>query len=563
MATIGTLTTLQTAAALQLIKGLGLGVNEEFASNISAYNANPLSNKGYYIADVVAWVSNGANISNIGNASATTYRFGSYYANVNSQTLGRNTIPAITQVMPGNISTITGQTLYHTANAVNRVFGSNSSIDVPHFLMLYSMAVGFTDSVNRYITAINTSNVTTFSNLGVTNYKGLISQGWDKYQTGSALKAAFANIGDMTDSLSTGKFGTPGAVAQVLISKGLGNTTGLTSSLTSANVNLADLTNPRYELAITQVLSSINSTTANQKLAVVQQTIGSNIRNMTSLMDYTSISACAGVANDSSFETFANVGADIYKKAHSPTFTNGSDVANLIGLIQSPDYSGVEAIAGNGTLLSTSVITELRSYLPVSSANSTISVTDVIGTPSGYYNANLAAVVEGLSELNSTSYGSQILVALDDIYDTMVEAALYAVDPNVSLSAPYYGVVSDAINGYDTLLTTILNDQSVSTIVEKINSNYFDLCSRLVIEKSNWTKAKFITGSYDDLMTYLSFVQSLPQYAQDTENTGSGVMINGVIQTTDPGQILRSVLIEAKNYQRVSYYGIRPNGYVG
>ena len=54
----------------------------------------------------------------------------------------------------------------------------------------------------------------------------------------------------------------------------------------------------------------------------------------------------------------------------------------------------------------------------------------------------------------------------------------------------------------------------------------------------------------------------MPMYAQDTQKTGSGIMLNGMILHDADGQILRAVLIEAKNYQRIQAFGISPNGYV-
>lgn len=563
MATTGTLTSLQAAAALHLFKGQGFSVNSNFSSNVILYSTTGLSSTGGYVASLLT-----IGTTNIANATVGyTGRFGSYYTANVAQTLGATTIPAITQAIPGTMSAFTGtapaNVVYQMDRACARALGSNSSIDLGYFISTFFSTQGYVTLCNKEIAAITNSATTSFSNYGVTNYQGMVTQGWDKYQIGNALPESFRRIGTMTDSISTGQFGTPNAVAYVLINKGLGQVGNLSAKLTTAEVNQNDLLNSRYTDSISYVLSTI---TDPAQLTTVQETIGSNVISMTSLLDYTDLAKCAGKSNDSAFASFAEVGADLFKKAHNPSFRSGAEVATLIGLIQNPKDSAIESIAGNNSMLNSTIITELKGYLPISSTEGNVRITDVIGTPSGYYNSNLVAVINGLANLNNTSYGSQITSALNTIVDTINDANLLGsnVSPGIPFvaSPPYYGVVSDATDAYEALLTTIVNDSSVLHIVEEINTNYANVCSALYKEFNNWNKAAFYTSSYSDSNSILSFAQSLAQQGQDFSNTGSGQYLSGTVSSDEAGSTIRAVLIEGKNYQRLQAYGISPNGYV-
>lgn len=555
MSTVGTLTSLQSAAALSIFKGYGFAVNSNFNSNVILYSTTGLSSHGGNIASLLTLGNSNVNVANA--SISYTGRFGSYYdANI-TQSLGADTIPAITQTIPSGISGFSGDApgnvTYQIDRACARALGSNTGINLGYFISTFFSVQGYTIICNKQISAVNNSNSTSFSSYGVNDYAGLTTQGWDRYQIGNALPTAFNRIGSMTDAIQTGKFGTPNAVAYVLVNSGLGAVGDLSTKLTTAEVNENDLLNSRYTDSISYVLSTI---TDSANLATVQQTLGSNITNISSLLDYTNLEKCAAMTNDSDFESFEEVGVDLFKKSHNPSFQSGSDVARLISLIQNPNDSRIETLSSNTALLNSTVVSELKNYLPSALTSGNISFLNVIGTPSGYYNANLVAVITGLANLNSTAYGTQISTALDDIYTTLT-------DPDAPNLAPYYGSVSSAVGAYNSLMNTIMSDSSVGHIVEQINSNYATICSSLYNEYSNWTKANFITTSYTDQVSILSFAQSLAQQGQDFQNTGSGYYLAGTVSDDVHGSTIRAVLIEGKNYQRLQAYGISPNGYVG
>ena len=259
-----------------------------------------------------------------------------------------------------------------------------------------------------------------------------------------------------------------------------------------------------------------------------------------------------------------DVGADLYKKSNNPSFQTGSEVSDIIRSIKKPHSDSIESLAGtNGSLLSTSIANELKSYLATSRTGGNISMLDIIGTASGYYDTELGLVIDGLDQLSSSSYGSQITTALEDIVTTLEEAELVAAGGGMfTPSAPYFGVVADAVAAYNSLLTTIVNDASVYNIVNQINTNYANICLYVAEEYANWNQANFFTSSYNDSITLLTFAQSIPQFGQDTQGTGSGIYLRGMAANDSYGSTVKSVLIEGQNYQKLLEYGIAPNGYV-
>jgi hypothetical protein len=572
MATSGLITPLQAAAATYLLQGLGFNANSTFVSDVATYSNGTITSLGGQAAVAAAGRIPATDLfGNISYSNPVFYtgRFGDHVQTANVQSLGADTIPALTQTVPSGIrdayfsGNAAGNIVYQFDIACNRALGSATSIDLDYFLSIFGQAYGFIILNNRFVNAANNSDTMTFGNCGVTNQQGLVTQGWDKYKQGSALTKAFSNIGTMTDGIRTGRFGTGNAVAKVIIEKGLGKIGNLSAKLTSVQVNIYDLLNTRYDAAITGVLTNF---TNSDDLKTIQESIKSTIPNISNLMDYTSISKCAGINNDSAFSTFEDVGADLYKKSNSPTFTTGADVTALIQSIVVPE-STIESLSGaNGVVLSDSITKDLRSRLITSTTGGNILLDQLVGTVRGQYISDVEAVIDGINQLSNSSYSSQIVTALNDVINTAADAELLGSNVGgfpYTGTAPYYGDVAAASDAYESLLTTIINDPSMTTIVNQINSNYANICLGSGIELASWTKANFFTTStFHDPKTYLMFAQSLPQYGQDTQSTGANVYLLGTATDDLYGSTIRSTLIEGQNYLNLQNAGILPNGYV-
>lgn len=478
-------------------------------------------------------------------------RYRDYLGNVALQNLGANALPAITQTVPSSISSISGALTYYLDRAVNLPLGSATAQDISTISTTIGQASGYVQQSNTYLSAIRTAEEKDLEYYGYSSYQDYITQGWLKYLTGSALVPAFTNIGTMTDSIFTGKFGTAGAVAYVLLGRGLGAIGDLEQKLADKQVNTADIMDPMYDAQIRAILLTINST---DDLATIQSTIESTIPLMRSALDYTDIAACAGMRNDSVFVNFAEIGVDLYNKSPHLTIERGSDIAYIIQNLSAPSSANVETVAGDTSLLTSSITTALRSQFPVSATNTDLTVFDVIGSPSGYYASNVAIINTAIDDLDNTAYGAQIRSNLQ-ILVNFTNNANVILGSNVSLNTtPYY-----------TLMNSILanTNPTVVNIVSRINDNYDYVSERVSTETYNWAKLGMISQGFNVSGAMLQFAQSIAGYANDTQHIGLYDFIQGLIQNDQTGDIVKSILAESRNYNLIQTYAQNPNGYIG
>ena len=506
--------------------------------------------------------------------------FRQYYRDPTTCTFGNTSaIPAITGVMPASVS-IQGNFVYYVDLAICRATApvsvtatpttSSTTFDIKYFINIFNQAIGWTLNSNSYLLGLKNSENRNFEYYGETDYESLVTQGFNEYQQGQALTRAFENLGIMTDSISSGQFGTVNAVAQTLINNGLGGVGNLKINLISQGVNLNDLLNPIYTVPIQSVLGNITNPT---DLAVIQTVIQSNIPNMRSPVDYTSISALSGLPNDSAFATMANVGQDLYTKTAYLSVTNGNAVAYLIKNTQNESNASVESLAGTNSLLNSNVVASLRSYLPISSNNDVISVVNVIGSISGYYTDQLKLVNDGLEQLRATSYGPLIRDALTKISRVFARVGpngeTYTdpegpADPGNTNANYWTSQLNSAITEYNTLLSTIVTDTTgnIPRIVSQINDNYLSVCQQVALEIQNYDKAKFNTSNFGDTSTILGFVSGLPYYGADPDNLATDLMIYSMAQNNDAGNTVKTIMAQAKNNQLLGQAGIRLRGEV-
>lgn len=487
------------------------------------------------------------------NAVAYSGRYRNYKGTISQITLGSNTIPAITQTTPTSVTSVSGMLTYHMDRAINNVMGSTTSKDTAVIISVLGQATGMVQQSNQYLDAVDTATNSNLEYYGYKTYQEFITQGWLKYKTGVVLPAAFRNIGTMTDSIYTGKFGTAGAVAYVLLGRGLGAVGNLSASLAADSVNTEDIMNPMYNDIIARILSNINDPA---DLETIQNTIESTIPAMTSALDYTSITKCAGVAvNDSEFSSFAEVGVDLYNKSPYIAIERGADVANIIGNISAPSSTLVEALATSTSVLTSTITNSIKSGLPTPAAGeTTLTVFDVIGSPSGYYSGNLRAVNQAIDSLDHTSYGPQIRANLQLMLNFTNQANIIT-NTNVTLST----------TSYNNLMNSIVANSNVTiaNIVGTINSNYTFIGQRVGLETVNWNQLGLRAQGYGGIYNMLSFATTLSTYVNDPQNLGGFEYITGLLENNQTGKAIESLFAEANNYQVIQEFALTPNGYIG
>ena len=585
------------------------GTNIYFAPNIGQFQPGALgANSGVYTGSLSAQGNMVAMQLNTGNVNLSyqgdkitgmipyqTGYFRQYWQDPTKCTFGSNSaIPALTGVVPDKYTDMPGNFVYYIDLQLTRLTGSNL-FDNFYFINSFNQSLGWITTANDYIAGLKNSEGNNLAYYGSTNYVDLVTQGFNKYQQGQALTATFNKIGKMVESVPTGHFGTPNAVAKTLIDFGLGAIGNLTNTLRTAGVNFQDIYNDIYTPVISQTLGSI---TNGSDLVTVQAVVGSNIRSMNSLLDYASIEGVSGLTNDSAFKTLADVGRDLYLRAPNFTFTTGTAVAEMIQNIQSEVSANVEAISTATSLLTPEIIASLRTFLPQTADNKPASIVNVIGMASGYLTDSMNAVNAGIARLYATSYGPQIRDILTNIsrYGAGIAISQAEIDaansyvpnpPNRDFSQGQFGTLtrlgqqytyappSDyntywtsqlnaAKNQYFALLNTIVNDKSgeIPDIVNQINSNYDYACQQLYYEYKNFNKANITTSSFSDTSQLFSFVSSLPEYGADPTNIGTDYLLYGMCQPTAAGDLAKSILGQSKNNQILANAGVRIKGIV-
>jgi hypothetical protein len=489
--------------------------------------------------------------------------FKTYFRNPKGDIFGANTqMPALTGVMPEKYTDVPGNAVYYTDLQMYRMSGSNQW-DQFYFINTFGQIVGWVLQCNNYLEALKKAEDTNLAYYGADSFQILTTQGFSKYQTGTALVRAFRNLGTMA-SLITAKnsvgqpyFGTANAVAEVLVDNGLGYINNLSTNLYAAGVNFDDIGNSLYTEFITDQLRQITNAA---DLETIQEVLGSSIPSIANPLDYTRIDRASGLPNDSEFVDFQAVGQDFVNRAPNLTLTNGTDIANLIDKIQSGVTQSVEDLAGTNTLLTQAQIDSLRSFLPFGANNEPITMLNVIGMSSGYQNVIMSEVNEGIAQLFATSYGPQIRDTFTEI--SRLSARLPLTTAEFSQSAATWDTqLENKKDEYYTLIDTIMADTTgnIPAIVEQINSNWDKFTSNLYYEFKNYNKANITAGNFGDNQTVFSFVQSMPGYAADQANIATDYMLYGLTQDNIGGEVARTVLDTGKNDNFLQQAGVTIN----
>jgi len=537
-----------------------------FGPNSGVYNGS-LSSQGNMVA---MQLSAGAYRYDANNNAPRvtpwhTGYFREYWKNPADTIFGANTaMPALTGVMPDKYPDMQGSAIYYMDKMLARLSGSNDSWNNYYFINTFGQALGWTLITNNYIKSLKEAENTNLAYYGADNFQVLTTQGFNNYQVGTALVAAFRNIGNMA-SLITAKnnagqpyFGTANAVAEVLIDNGLGYINDLSTNLYAAGVNFDDIGNTLYTDFITDQLRQITNAA---DLQTIQEVLGSNVPNIANPLDYTRIDRASGLPNDSLFADFLAVGQDFANRAPNLVLTNGGQIADLIESIQSNVTANVESLSTDNSLLDATTISQLRAFLPFSANSEPINILQVVGLASGYLTAPLREVNDGMEQLFATDYGPRIRTAFNNISRYSAFVPLTASERQQSFTW-WQSQLENEIQSYYTIVDELVADTTgnIPAIVNQINSNYEIFTSNLYTEFGNYMLANIQTGAFGDNTTILSFVQSLPGYAADLANVGTDYLLYGITQDNVGGETARTVLDQGKNDNFLQQAGVTITG---
>jgi hypothetical protein len=484
--------------------------------------------------------------------------FREYWKDPVACTFGQDSvIPAITGVMPAG-SRIAGNAVYYTDLQLTRLAGSNFWNNF-NFINSFNQVLTWVTSSNPYLVGLKSSEEKNLEYFRSKTYAELITQGFSNYDIGKALKLAIGNVGKLIQDVPSGYFGTPNSVTKVLVTLGLGSIGNLSDKLTAAEINFADIYNPIYTEDLISILRTI---TNKSDLETIQLVLKSNVQNISSPLDFTNIEKCSGTPNDSVFQTFAEFGKDLFNRAPGINVTTGQDFLTLLISVLAQVPSNVESLASDTSLLPPSITNALRTYLPESPSGGPVSMLDVIGTASGYLTDEIAFVNSLIQQLSETKYGPQIRAALNVVsnaYNTN-----YGTNPSSPGQplTPTEAAYQKAVNDYNSLLLTVKNDPATKTLVDSINETWSKYCEKLSYEVVNYNKANITASRYTDNSIIYSFVESLPSYAADTQNIGTDLLLYGLCQSNQSGDVVKTILGQFKNNQTLSAAGVRITGSV-
>jgi len=498
-----------------------------------------------------------------------------YWDDPRATIFGANSaIPALTGVVPEKYNDqIPGNFVYWVDLALSRLTGINqnaaSSFNTNYFINIFNQALGYAFTSNEYINSTNQAENTNLPYYGSTNYADYVTNGFDVFNQGKALKKSFRNLGQIIQTANSGSFGTSNAIAAIMINKGLGFINDLSDKLIAAGISLDDLYNTNYTSQISAILSTI---TKPSDLIIIQGVLDTNVSNITNPLDYISIEKTSGQANDSAFATMADVGRKLYSLAPNLDFPNGAALVTLLDSLVTEDSKNLNISTQNSTL-KPEIIDCMRYFLPQTADNQTISILNIIGTASGYYTAELKKVNDAIAALYATNYGPQIRSALENI-SRIASRSVLPSDLNIQPIWDYLGtgeygypqvleeqwvsLENQYKKQYLDLLNTIKVDpaKDIQFLVETINSNYDYICQQLYFEIANYNKANFTTSDFGDTNTLWSFISSLPFYGADSNNLGTDALLYGCAAPNSTGELVKSILAQAKNNQLIGQSGV-------
>ena len=487
--------------------------------------------------------------------------FREYWKDPVSCTFGADSaIPALTGVMPAN-NIIQGNAVYYTDLQLTRLSGSNFWNNFK-FINSFNQMLSWVTSSNSYLVALKSSEEKNLEYFRSKTYLELTTQGFSNYDIGNALKLAIGNIGKLIQDVPSGYFGTPNSVTKVLVAAGLGAIGNLSEKLVAAEINFADIYNPIYTQDLTTILQTINN---KSDLETIQFVLQTNVQNITSPLDYISIEKCSGVLTDSIFQSFADFGKDLFQRAPGIILTTGTAFLTLLTEVLARVPATVESLATPDSLLPPAITENLRRYLPESPTGGPISMLDVIGVASGYLIDEITYVNSLIQQLYETKYGPQIRVALAEVSQRYTQYYIVAnPDPEAPAGpvGPAERLYQQAVDNYRSLLVTIVLDPATNAIASNINETWSKYCQKLGYEVVNYNKANITPSSYTDNSIIYSFVESLPSYAADAQNIGTDLLLYGLCQNNQSGDVVKTILGQFKNNQTLSNVGVRISGIV-
>jgi hypothetical protein len=399
-----------------LLGGLGLGLNGPFAQLTNALNQIP------GVSAVTSAFQQATSVLNAAGGAINSLTGGAFQA---LSSMGANILPGLSNVIPGVLQGAIGTALGPITSVLQ------NPLSLPNVVQQFTAAGG----LGGFLSTIGNNMVGNFVGGTIANLTNNLQMGGalgeiTRNITGGISEAMGQTFGNVTggvgemfrnmdgmltyglstlgnnlgavaqNMIATGQWDTsdlsrlmsPGAIAGQILSRGLGEVTGLTSQLINNNIPVAGLNSAIYDGQISKILSGINSTGA---LDAVKSTfaVTTNISNLGDLADINKM--MPDVAKTLPVKSFEGLGQELVKlqitEAKSLTelgstllkVENGRDL-NHISQLDTPIHKPT------GDLI-------LKTFGYGSGTYGELTASDFMGTPAGIvHNDTLPVIIKNM-----------------------------------------------------------------------------------------------------------------------------------------------------------------------
>ena len=394
------------------------------------------------------------------------------------------------------------------------------------------------------------------------------------------LATDFKNLGNALSLDNKANFGNPGQlIASVAIMGGLG-ASGIDAGLAGIGINIATIYNPAdpaYNELMAEVLAGI---TSKHHLMSVQAMLGSNISNMTSLLDYFDIDKVFINSKDvKTFKSFAELRTILLaiELGRIETTAELGDYIATVGTVVLPTISNTTQFI-NRTY--TDIVSE--KFIGGTGQYGSITFTDMIGTLGGVgisdqvaaYNAamnrlytagELTALAARIDQLNAGLDGDY--TTTDVVSGDGGPVTVYTItDPNGGTYGPdtaaavYSSFVNSKIGQIEAALADIMSRANVNADIDITVNNWIAIYKKVYTEKDFQSRIDMNYANrtnYPDIAYY--FVSGLRSAFYDAEKLSiiTAMITQSIKNGSLGGEYFRAYMAELQNRDVADAYDIR------
>lgn len=596
------LTALAGMAMGGVLGGLGLGLNGAFSGLTNALQQIP------GVSALTSAFSQATGMLNSATGALSSLTNGAFGA---ISGMASNLVPGLTNVIPGVLQGAIGQLTGPLTNIIanplslpsaiqqftasgglggflnqvgNNMVGNFAGGTIGNLVNNLGVSSAFGEINRSIVGGISEAMGQSFGNgLGgagemFRNMEGMMTYGLSTL--GNNLGAVAANM------ISTGNFDAsqltrlmaPGAVAQQIIARGLGETTGLTKQLIDNNIPIAGVNSALFDGQVQKILNGINVDSA---ISAVSQEFGvtTAIDNLGQLTDITKM--MPDVASTLPVTSFEGLGQELIKLqvTGAPTLT---DLGSAFLKIESGrDLNHISQLDGpihkpTGELL-------LKTFGFGSGTYGETTAGDFLGTPAGIvHNDTIPVIIDNISYVHSHPAAQTFYDLIQLLNDTLagnyttqgspgdpgngIPATPGSIDPPTtgtytfgsytSMDDAVYAIVEAVEDEAQVLLN--VNDDQLQNAIRQVNMAHTASVAQVMREAhlAELYEINFLEPEKMSPIKAYMFAKSLEAYA---ERTGKG-QIADIIErlATDDiyGDAIKGTMRQARNSRVLEELGV-------